>query len=147
MVNYRSAGLAVNCLRSLEPEVAGHPGARAVVVENASGDDSADRLARAIREDGWGGWASLVVAPRNGGFAAGNNLAIAPALASGDPPDLIWMLNPDTLARPGALWGLVNFLAGHPEVGLAGSRLELPTPRPCNRPSASPRSSRSWRGD
>jgi N-acetylglucosaminyl-diphospho-decaprenol L-rhamnosyltransferase len=130
VVNYRSAGLAIDCLRTLEPEVAGFPNARVVVVENASGDDSADRLASAILENGWGGWAMLEVAPRNGGFAAGNNVAIAPALASSQPPDLIWLLNPDTLVRPGALRALVDFLAGHPEVGLAGSRLELPDATP-----------------
>jgi hypothetical protein len=126
IVNYRSAGLAVDCLRSLEPEVAAYPAARVVVVENASGDDEAERLASAIRSEGWGGWASLVVAPRNGGFAAGNNVAIAPALASSTPPDLVWLLNPDTIVRPGGLRELVKFLDRRPDVGLAGSRLEYP---------------------
>jgi len=130
IVNYRSAALAVDCLRSLEPEVAAFPGARVVVVENASGDDSADRLASAIREQGWDGWVSLVVAAENRGFAAGNNLAIAPALASSTPPDLVWLLNPDTVVRPGAMRELVAFLKGRPEVGLAGSRLEFPDGRP-----------------
>ena len=126
IVNYRSAGLAIDCLRSLEPEVAAFPGARVVMVENASGDDSADRLASAIREQGWSPWASLAIAPRNGGFAAGNNVAIAPSLASADPPGLIWLLNPDTIVLPGALRGLVDFLDRRPDVGLAGSRLEKP---------------------
>ncbi len=124
IVNYRSAGLAIDCLRSLAPEVLGHPAARVVVVENNSGDDSADRLASAIRDQGWGDWASLVLAPRNGGFAAGNNLAIAPALASANPPSLVWLLNPDTIVRPGALGALVDFFERRPEVGLAGSRSE-----------------------
>jgi N-acetylglucosaminyl-diphospho-decaprenol L-rhamnosyltransferase len=124
IVNFRSAGFAIDCLRSLGPEIAAYPEARVVVVENASGDDSADRLASAIREEGWGGWASLVVAPRNGGFAAGNNVALGPALASPDPPDLIWLLNPDTIVRPGGLRELVGFLERRPDVGLAGSQLE-----------------------
>jgi len=124
IVNYRSAGLAIDSLRSLAPEVLGHPAARVVVVENNSGDDSADRLASAIRDQGWGDWASLVLAPRNGGFAAGNNLAIAPALASANPPSLVWLLNPDTIVRPGALGALVDFFERRPEVGLAGSRSE-----------------------
>jgi N-acetylglucosaminyl-diphospho-decaprenol L-rhamnosyltransferase len=124
IVNYRTAGLVIDCLRSLDPEVAAYPGARVVVVENASGDDSAERLASAISAEGWGGWVSLVVAPRNGGFAAGNNVAIAPALALNSPPALIWLLNPDTIVRPGALRALVDFLGRRPEVGLAGSRSE-----------------------
>ena len=130
IVNYRSSGLAIDCLRSLEPEVAANPGARAVVVENASGDDSRDRLAAAIGENDWASWAELVVAPRNGGFAAGNNAAIAPALASPRPPDYVWLLNPDTLVRPGALGELVGFLERRPDVGLAGSRLEDPDGTP-----------------
>jgi N-acetylglucosaminyl-diphospho-decaprenol L-rhamnosyltransferase len=124
IVNYRSSGLAIDCLRSLEAEVLAVPGSRAVVVENASGDDSADRLAAAIVENGWSSWVELVIAPRNGGFAAGNNVAIAPALASPSPPDYVWLLNPDTVVRPGALVELVGFLERRPDVGLAGSRLE-----------------------
>lgn len=130
IVNYRSSGLAIDCLRSLEPEVAAHPGARAVVVENASGDDSADRLSAAIEEHRWASWAELVAAPRNGGFAAGNNVAVAPALSSTVPPDYFWLLNPDTVARPGALGELVGFLGRRPDVGLAGSRLEHPDGAP-----------------
>ena len=130
IVNYRSAGLAVDCLRSLETEVADYPTARVVVVENASGDDSAEILNSAIESEGWGGWASLVKAPRNGGFAAGNNVAIAPALASNSPPDLIWLLNPDTVVRPGAFRALVGFFEREPRAGLAGSQLEYPHGEP-----------------
>ena len=130
IVNYRSAGLAIDCLRSLGPEVARAPGSRAVVVENASGDDSAARLAAAIGENGWAPWAELAVAPRNGGFAAGNNVAIVPALASPRPPDFVWLLNPDTVVRPGALGELLGFLERRPDVGLAGSRLEHPDGTP-----------------
>ena len=124
IVNYRSAGLAIDCLQSLAPEIAAVPGSRVVVVENASGDDSADRLDSAIRDQGWGEWVSLVIAPRNGGFASGNNVAIRPAMASAEPPRLVWLLNPDTIVRPGALRELVAFLDRRPDVGLAGSRLE-----------------------
>lgn len=124
IVNFRSAGLAIDCLRSLEPEVAAFPSSRVVVVENASGDDSAARLAEAIDRERWGRWVTLVEAPTNAGFAAGNNVAIAPALRSETPPDLVWLLNPDTLVYPGSMARLIDFLGDHPEVGLAGSRLE-----------------------
>ena len=124
IVNYRSAGLAIDCLRSLAPEIAANPSAKVALVENASGDDSADQLARAIESEGWGGWVELIVAANNGGFAAGNNLAIRPALNSPTPPDLVWLLNPDTIVRPGALGELIDFLDRRPEAGLVGSRLE-----------------------
>jgi N-acetylglucosaminyl-diphospho-decaprenol L-rhamnosyltransferase len=129
IVNYRTSGLTVDCLRSLEAEVAAVPGSRVVVVENASGDDSAAVLSAAIAANGWGSWAELVESPSNGGFAAGNNVALAPAFSSASPPDYAWLLNPDTVVRPGALSELVGFLERRPDVGLAGSRLEHPDGR------------------
>ena len=126
VVNYRSADLAIDCLASLEPEIAQRAGASVTVVENASGQDQVDRLHGEIERRGWQGWVRLIVAARNGGFAAGNNLALAEALEQPDPPDLIWLVNPDTVIRPGALAALESFLQDHPEVGLAGSRLEHP---------------------
>ena len=126
IVNYRTAGLTIDCLRSLEPEVAGHPQVRVVVTDNASGDDSTARIATAIAENGWGSWVQLQPLDRNGGFAFGNNAAIVPALQSENPPQYVWMLNPDTVVHPGALAALVGFMDENPRVGLAGSRMEDP---------------------
>lgn len=126
IVNYRTAGLVVDCLRSLEGEVAALPGTRVVVTDNASGDDSVDRLRAAVEENGWGGWAAIMPLDRNGGFAWGNNEAIRPALASASPPRHVLLLNPDTVVRPDSIAPLVAFLDENPEVGIAGSRLEDP---------------------
>lgn len=82
IVNYRTTELAIDSLRSLPDEVAALPGTRVVVVDNASGDDSVDRLTEAIRANGWESWAAVLPLDYNGGFAAGNNAAIPPALAS-----------------------------------------------------------------
>jgi N-acetylglucosaminyl-diphospho-decaprenol L-rhamnosyltransferase len=120
IVNYKTARLAVNCLRSLEPELRGLAGSRAVIVENDSGD--ADALSDALEENGWGDWARLDVSDRNGGFAAGNNRAIREALASPDPPEYFLLLNADTEIYPGAVRALRDFLDARPEVGIAGSR-------------------------
>jgi hypothetical protein len=129
IVNFRTPDLAVDCLASLEGQVRPLLGDRVVVVDNCSGDDSVERIGKAIAARGWT-WASLVAHPTNGGFAAGNNVAIGPALASDDPPDYIHMLNSDTIVRPGAIDALVDFLAARPEVGLVGSRLEDPDGTP-----------------
>jgi N-acetylglucosaminyl-diphospho-decaprenol L-rhamnosyltransferase len=127
IVNYRTASLTVDCLRSLALEIASLPaGTRVVVTDNASGDDSADVLTLAVRDNGWGGWAEVRPLPRNGGFAYGNNEAIRPALASQDPPDYVLLLNPDTLVRQGAVRALLEFMDANPKVGIAGSRLEHP---------------------
>lgn len=133
IVNYRSAGLAIDCLRSLAPEVAalGGPAAvRVVVTDNPSGDDSVARLTRAVADNGWGDWATIQPLPHNGGFAYGNNEAVRPALAAADKPDYVLLLNPDTLVRPGAVRALVGFMDATPAAGLAGSRLEDPDGTP-----------------
>lgn len=122
IVNYKTAKLTVNCLRSLEAEAAAIPGTRVVVVENASGD--AETLALAIRDHGWSGWAELSVADRNGGFAYGNNWAIRPALRLVQPPPYILLLNSDTEIFPGAVRNLLEFMDGRPDVGIAGSGLK-----------------------
>lgn len=132
IVNYRTADLTIDALASVAPQI-NEPAletAKVVVVDNDSGDGSADRIAAAIAKHGWGTWAELLRAERNGGFAYGNNVAIRPALASADPPRYIMLLNPDTVARPGALTSLLAFMEQHPEVGIAGSRLEWPDGTP-----------------
>jgi GT2 family glycosyltransferase len=128
IVNYRTAGLTIDCLRSLEPDIAEFRDGRvrAVVADNASPDDSVARLEAAVRENRWDGWVEVRPLERNGGFAYGNNAVIRPALDSATPPDYFWLLNPDTVVRPGALRGLIDFLRERPEVGIAGSRLEDP---------------------
>lgn len=124
IVNYRTGDLVVDCLRSLEPDVQSQPGASVVIVDNDSGDDSAQTIAAAIATSGWASWASLVQAPINGGFAYGNNLAIDSAMKSATPPDLFWLLNPDTVIRPGALRTLTEFMANNPAVSICGGGIE-----------------------
>lgn len=124
IVAYKGAGLTIDCLRSIEPELASVPGARVIVVDNASPDGAADRVEQAIAEQRWSDWARLVRSPRNGGFAAGNNVALRLAAAESDPAEFVLLLNPDTLVRPGALRILRDFVAERPEVGVAGGRSE-----------------------
>ncbi len=126
IVNYRTAALVVDCLRSLEREVADLPGTRVVVIENGSADGSAELLGEAIAREGWGSWARLETVEVNGGFAAGNNVALRRVLAAEDGPEFVHLLNPDTTVRPGAIRELVDFLQVHPDVGIVGSRLEYP---------------------
>ncbi len=125
IVNYRTADLTINCLYSLVPEMQLVPGIQVTVVDNASGDDSVSKIQQAIDAEGWGDWVNLVASPHNGGFAAGNNFAIRPALKSDCPPDYFLLLNPDTEIRPGAIRTLVDFMAERPKVGIAGSSFEL----------------------
>ncbi len=124
IVNYRTGPLVVNNLRALVPQLAAL-GSQVVVVDNCSGDGSADLVDAEIARQGWSSWARVLRAPVNGGFAYGNNRAMEAGLSDGTPPDMVWLLNPDTEARPGALQHLMDFLNAHPDVGIAGSSTEI----------------------
>lgn len=122
IVTFRSAQLTIEALRSVAAE-RNAPGlrVRAIVVDNDSGD--LPLIARAAEQEAWSSWLTLVAAPRNGGFAYGNNVGIARAYADG-APDYIYLLNPDAQVRPGGIGALIHFLSSHPDVGIAGSSFE-----------------------
>ena len=122
IVSYKSAQLTVDCLRSIVAQL-DTPGlrVRCVVVDNASGDTPA--IAQAIAGEGWGSWARLVTAERNGGFAYGNNVGVRAVYEHGRP-DYLHLLNPDTVLRAGAIDALVRFCEADPKVGVAGGIFE-----------------------
>jgi N-acetylglucosaminyl-diphospho-decaprenol L-rhamnosyltransferase len=122
IVSYKSARLTINSISSLQEERR-TPGlrTRVIVVDNASGDS--EPIAQAIAEHDWSPWVSLISAPRNGGFAYGNNLGFQQAYATGHPA-YFYLLNPDTEVRAGVVGSLVRFLEAHREVGIAGSGID-----------------------
>lgn len=124
ILNYRTPDLTIDCLSSLADEVRSLPGTHVIVTDNASGDGSVETIASAIAAQGWAEWVQLVPLERNGGFSFGNNAAIRPLLESDSLPPYVLLLNPDTVVRSGALSALIDFMNEHPEVGIAGSRLE-----------------------
>lgn len=113
IVNYNTAGLLAGCLNSvrhwtgLRSEV--------IVVDNASQDDSAATVASDFP------WVRLIVNERNAGFARANNQALK--VSSGE---YVYFLNPDTVVQPGAFEAMLSFMASHPDVGLAGTRILNP---------------------
>jgi len=126
ILNYQTTRFTIDCLQSLEPEIAAQAEAAVVVVENGSGQGAEEDLRRAIAGKAWASWVELIPLERNLGFTAGNNLAMRRALKSADPPEYILLLNSDTIVLPGAIDTLVRFMDEHPSVGIAGSRLEGP---------------------
>jgi GT2 family glycosyltransferase len=113
IVNYRTPGMTLECLRSLAPEIGTVPGARAVVVDNGSGDGSAERLVEGVARAGWQGWASVVAEERNGGFAAGNNRGFEVAAGARN----FLLLNSDTIVRPGVLRHCTEVMDADPAIG------------------------------
>jgi N-acetylglucosaminyl-diphospho-decaprenol L-rhamnosyltransferase len=125
IVNHKRPELVIQGLLSLRPELAAIGDCR-VVVTDASGDGSDDKIAAAIEQHGLGGWATLLRLEKNGGYGYANNQAIRAALASADPPEYVYLLNPDAYVLPGAVRELLSFMQQRPDVGLAGSQQEQP---------------------
>lgn len=126
IVNHKRPDLVALGLDSLAPELKAIGGGSRAIVTDASGDGSDDKIAAAIAERGFGAWATLMRLPKNGGYGYANNQAILAALASGDPPDYFYLLNPDAYVHPGAVRELMSFMEQRPDVGLAGSQQEQP---------------------
>jgi N-acetylglucosaminyl-diphospho-decaprenol L-rhamnosyltransferase len=126
ILNYRVTDLTIACLGSLAGQIDRVPRSRVAVCENGTGSEAAERLRRAIDENGWGSWAGLTVVYPNRGFTGGNNLVIREALASHDPPEYVFLLNADTIVLDGALEAVVDFMDAHPRAGIAGTTLLSP---------------------
>ncbi len=96
------------CLESLEGQL--RSGDAVVVVDNGSGDGTYRAVADRFP------WAVYLENRRNLGFAGGNNVGLRWCLENDFP--WIMLLNNDTVVPPGALDGLVEYLANHTEVGV-----------------------------
>lgn len=109
VINYRTPDMTIRCAETVLAQLPG--GGRLVIVENASGDDSAARLSA---------WAegheavTLVVSPSNDGFSGGNNRGMAAA------PDAAryLLLNSDAFPRPGAVAAMMAAADADPGVGI-----------------------------
>lgn len=121
IVNYRTAEMTLDAVGTTLTELRSYPDARITIVDNASGDGSADRIESVTKAKSWGDRVSLIRSARNGGFASGCNQAIRPALAGDDAPDYVYLLNSDAFPDAGAIERLVEYLDAHANVGLAGS--------------------------
>lgn len=109
IVNWNARDPLLRCLDSL----AALP-YHVIVVDNASEDGSADAVAG--RFPG----VTLVRSATNLGFAGGVNRARREA---GDAADFLLLLNPDTVATPGAIETLAAALAADAAIGAVGGRL------------------------
>ncbi|MCL4199101.1 MAG: glycosyltransferase family 2 protein [Phycisphaerales bacterium] len=127
ILNYRTPGLVCECLNGLVEQIRQVVHGRIFVVDNGSGDGSAEAIDEQITDQGWCDAAELVRSSRNGGFSAGNNMGVKATDA-----DAYLLLNSDTLVRPGAIERLLEELHAHPEAGLIGPRLEWPDGTPQN---------------
>ncbi|MFP7834031.1 glycosyltransferase [Marisediminicola sp. LYQ134] len=112
LVNYRGADDTIEAIRTLGELEWPSELLEIVVVENASGDDSAERIRAAAPH------VTLIVSKTNTGFAGGCNLGVASS--SGE---FIALLNND--AKPDAAWvsAAVAKFGESPRIGAVASRV------------------------
>jgi GT2 family glycosyltransferase len=103
VLNWNGAERTLACLDALTH--LDYPDKRIVVVDNASTDDSLARITAAYPD------LDILRAESNGGYAAGNALALRRALDS--DADLFWILNNDSRPAPDALRALVDAYGRH----------------------------------
>jgi N-acetylglucosaminyl-diphospho-decaprenol L-rhamnosyltransferase len=111
IVSYRCGPLLRECLQSLREHAPGG-GLRVTVVDNASGDGTADVVRREFAD------VRLIALDENTGFSAANNLVLRETTA-----DYVLVLNPDTRICEGTLDTLLGLMEADPRIGIAGCRL------------------------
>lgn len=90
------------------------------VVDSASSDGGADLVAERFPD------VHLIRSTENLGFGRSNNLGLRAAGFEGDfskAPSAAYLLNPDTITKPGATRALYDALFTHKRVGLVGAQL------------------------
>jgi N-acetylglucosaminyl-diphospho-decaprenol L-rhamnosyltransferase len=130
IVNYCTAQHVLNALERLVPQLEAVGDSAVWVVDNKSPDDSLVILSQALATRGYGERVRLIASPHNGGFGAGNNRAIREALALKNPPEYVYLLNPDATPEPGAIAALVAFLDREPRAAIAGTAIQDPDGTP-----------------
>jgi GT2 family glycosyltransferase len=119
IVTYDSAAVLPGCLESLEATEGVE--FESVVVDNASGDDSAGIARRA--------GATVIENERNEGFGRACNRGAAAARG-----EVIVLLNPDTTVTPDWLAIMLDHLAGHPDIAVLCPTVVAPGTEPPLRP-------------
>lgn len=110
VVSFNTADMTVDCLQSVVDQTT-DTDYELIVIDNASDDDSADRIAAAFPG------IRLIRSPDNLGFARANNVAAREARG-----EYLLLLNPDTLVLDGAIDRLMAFARARPEARIWGAR-------------------------
>jgi len=126
IVNYNTRDLLRTCLRSVYASH-GDFGYDVCVVDNASSDGSAEMVTSEFPQ------VHLIANTENLGYPKANNQGLE-AFGFSDRvgghaaelPKFALLLNPDTELPPGALAGMITFMAQNPDAGVAGPKLVLP---------------------
>ncbi len=111
IVNYKSKGLTLNCIKSIEESDFGDLLYEIIVVDNHSNDNIAEILAWQYPK------VLCIQSNRNLGMGAGNNLGLRRARGR-----YVVIMNPDTIAFKDTFTKLFAFMEENPTVGIVGPK-------------------------
>jgi GT2 family glycosyltransferase len=115
VVTYNSPDWTRRCLDAVLGDGAPTCPYEVVVVDSGSGRETTDLLR------GYADRVRVLLSADNIGFARGCDLGVEHSRG-----ELVLLLNPDAVIRPGSLDAMVAFLAAHPGAGLVGGRTLRP---------------------
>ena len=118
IINYRTGPLSIACAASALADRGEHD-VEVVLVDNASGDGSADEIATWIETLPADSPVRLVRSEVNTGFSGGHNIGI-----QAEPADWYLLLNSDAVLRAGFFDALTEAIAANPKAGLIAPQLE-----------------------
>lgn len=122
IINYKTADLTIAAAASVLEDIAQlseNESARVVIVDNASGDGSAQAIADWIAGLDRDAPVDLVLSDSNSGFSGGHNQGIAHM-----PAAFYLLFNSDAVLRPGCLSTLLAATRAHPKAGLFAPQIE-----------------------
>ncbi len=128
ILNYRTPEMTLKATAAALAAMEGIAGAISIV-DNDSGDGSAELLRREVAARGWER-VRVLESGRNGGFGAGNNFAMRAGLPGGEAPDYHYILNSDAFPAPDAIRHLLAALEADRRAGIAGSYIHGPEGAP-----------------
>lgn len=118
IVNTNNRELLLDCVRSLLDDQDRHCSVEIVVLDNASTDGSAAAMRERFPQ------VKVVGQPFRAGFGANHNTVVRATESR-----YVYVLNEDTVTKPGTLDALVDYLDAHPEAAAAGPRIVGPDGR------------------
>lgn len=118
VINYRTVDLTIACAQSVLDDI-GALSAHLVIVDNASGDGSAEQISAWIDSLPEKTPVTLVCSETNSGFSGGHNQGMGATKA-----DYYLVLNSDAVLRPGFLHAILRVADANPQAGIIAPRIE-----------------------
>ncbi len=119
IINYRTGQLTWDCVQSVLADLGARRDTLVVVIDNASGDGSAEFLEQKIATLAEDAPVRLIRSATNSGFSGGHNLGLAAARA-----DYYLILNSDAMLRSGFFGAILAATEGS-QAGLFSPRIEF----------------------